>query len=394
MKNKHRTKGIAGAKRFVFVFAILIALSSIPASPGVFATDTQSSGSTADDLRNNLSDVQNQLGQAQGEYDAAVKELKGLDASIKTLEGQIQDTQNEIDTLQGQIDENNALLQSLLEQIVALEAEITDQNSQLNQRLRVMYETGDQSILSVLLNSESFVDFLSNIEMVQRIHESDKAFLAELQAKLDDIEAKKAEADQIKETLDAQNTALHEKQDKQNADKASLAAAQKRAQAIRDQAAADVDRLEKESVKIKNELANMTSQWGDYAGGKMAWPVIGPITSPFGMRIHPITGQYTMHTGIDIGVSSGTPVHAAADGIVYFAGWNTGGYGNLVMLDNGSGIVTMYAHNSSFAVSKGQVVSRGDVIAYSGSTGNSTGPHVHFEVRVNGVPENPMNWLG
>jgi len=394
MKSKHRIYGITGAKRFVFTVAVLLALTSLPLSSGVYAADTPSSGTTADDLKNNLSDVQDQLSTAQGEYDSAVKELKGLDASIKTLEGQIKDTQNDIDALQVQIDENNALLQSLLEQIVTLEAEITDQNSQLNKRLRVMYETGDQSILSVLLSSESFVDFLSNIEMVQRIHESDKAFLAELQTKLDDIEAKKAEAEQIQATLDTQNTELHDKQDKQNADKASLAAAQKRVQSIKDQAAADVDRLEKESVKIKNELANMTSQWGDYAGGQMAWPVIGPITSPFGMRIHPITGQYTMHTGIDIGVSSGTPVHAAADGIVYFAGWNTGGYGNLVMIDNGSGIVTMYAHNSSFAVSKGQVVSRGDVIAYSGSTGNSTGPHVHFEVRVNGVPQNPMNWLG
>jgi len=101
-----------------------------------------------------------------------------------------------------------------------------------------------------------------------------------------------------------------------------------------------------------------------------------------------------MHTGIDIGARSGTPIHAAADGIVYFAGWNSGGYGNLVMIDNGSGIVTMYAHCSGFAISKGTVVHRGDIVAYVGSTGSSTGPHLHFEVRVNGAHQNPRGWLG
>jgi len=386
-----------------FAAALLMALSMIVTMPGVYAEDTSgsssSSSSTIDGLKDDLSNVRNNLDQAKGEYDAAVKELKDLQTKISALETQIEEKQGEIDVTQGQIDENDALLETLRQQIEELDNEITDQNSALNQRLRVMYETDDQSMLSVLLGSDSFVDFLTNLDMVQRIHQSDKDFLEELQGKLDDVESKRDQAVAIEATLTQQRADLQSQKDQLDSDKAALASAQSRVKEIRDNAAAEVKRLEEESNRIQQELSKMTSQWGDYEGGAMAWPVRGPITSPFGMRIHPITGQYIMHTGIDIGVATGTPVHAAADGIVYYAQWNTGGYGNLVMIDNGvdangNTIVTMYAHNSSFAVSKGSVVKRGDIIAYAGSTGNSTGPHVHFEVRVNGTPVNPMNWLG
>ena len=349
---------------------------------------------TADDLRSNIENVNGQLDQAKNEYDAAVAELKSLEERIAVLEVQIKDKEEEIEDLQGQIDENRAIILELTQQIVELDAEVFDQNSVLNKRLRVMYMTDDESMLAVLLGSESFVDFLSNIEMVRKIHESDKAFLAELEEKLDELERKRAEVLRIEGMLKEQQEELQTQKDQLDADKAALAAAKQRVKEIRDAAAADIDRLEAESNKLKAELANMISQWGDYFGGAMAWPVLGPITSEFGMRYHPITGRYVMHNGLDIGVPYGTAVHAGAPGIVYFAGWNGGGYGYLVILDNGSGITTMYAHNSSIAVSKGQVVARGDVIAYAGSTGNSTGPHVHFEVRKSGAPDNPRNWLG
>ena len=124
----------------------------------------------------------------------------------------------------------------------------------------------------------------------------------------------------------------------------------------------------------------------------MAWPVSGPITSPFGYRFHPIYGRKIFHSGIDIGVDEGTPVHAADSGVVVEADW-IDGYGNAVIIDHGNGMSTLYGHNSELAVSAGQTVSKGQVIAYAGSTGNSTGPHVHFEVRVNGDPVNPLNYL-
>jgi murein DD-endopeptidase MepM/ murein hydrolase activator NlpD len=126
----------------------------------------------------------------------------------------------------------------------------------------------------------------------------------------------------------------------------------------------------------------------------MGWPVNGRVTSEFGWRVHPISHARSLHAGIDIAAPTGAPVYAAADGVVVKSqsGWN-GGYGNVVIVDHGSGIMTLYGHNSSLASSYGQEVKRGDVIAYVGNTGNSTGPHCHFEVRVNGVPQNPRGWL-
>ena len=347
-----------------------------------------------DELRNNIEDVNGQLDQAKNDYDAAVAELKSLEERIAALEAQIKEKEEEIEELQAQINANSDIIFELTQQIIDLDQEVFDQNSELNKRLRMMYMTDDESMLAVLLGSENFVDFLSNIEMVRKIHESDKAFLADLEAKLDELEKKREEVRKIEEELKVQQDELETQKEQLDADKAALAAAKQRVKEIRDKAAADIDRLEAESNRLKAELANMISQWGDYFGGAMAWPVLGPITSEFGMRIHPITGRWAMHNGIDIGVPYGTAVHAGAPGIVYFAGWNGGGYGNLVILDNGSGITTFYAHNQSIAVYKGQVVARGDVIAYAGSTGNSNGPHVHFEVRVKGVPDNPRNWLG
>ena len=124
----------------------------------------------------------------------------------------------------------------------------------------------------------------------------------------------------------------------------------------------------------------------------MSWPCNGPITSPFGYRVHPIFGTTIYHSGIDIGVDYGTPIHAADSGTVIYAGW-IDGYGNTVIIDHGNNITTLYGHNSSLAVSDGQSVSKGTVIAYAGSTGNSTGPHCHFEVQVGGSAVDPMGYL-
>ena len=131
-----------------------------------------------------------------------------------------------------------------------------------------------------------------------------------------------------------------------------------------------------------------------YAGGVMIWPTLksGYITSPFGNRMHPIQGIVKAHHGIDISGAIGTPAFAAADGVVIYSGW-MGGYGYAVVIDHGNGMSTLYAHNSEVAVSEGQDVGKGQVVAYAGSTGNSTGPHVHFEVRISGDPVDPMGYL-
>ena len=399
--------------------ALLITLSTLLSMPGVYAEDTETpapeapaaeasaaeapsstdKSATVNDLKNNLSNVRGELDTAKDQYESAVKELKDLEAKIAVLEEQIAVKEEEIAVKQGEIEENDALLAALRARIAELDIEISDHNSALNKRLRVMYQTSDNSMLAVLLGSDSFVDFLTNLEMVRRIHESDKAFMEELEIKLNEVELKRDQAQEVERTLESQRAELQQQKDQLDADQATLAGARQRVKEIRDKAAEDIRRLEEESKRIQQELLNMTSQWGDYHGGAMAWPAIGPVTSPYGWRIHPLTGRSTLHAGLDIGTPYGTPIHAGNDGVVYFSGWNSGGYGYLVMIDhgvdaNGNMIVTLYAHNQSLAVGVGSIVARGDIIAYAGSTGNSTGPHCHFEVRVNGAPTNPMGWLG
>lgn len=152
--------------------------------------------------------------------------------------------------------------------------------------------------------------------------------------------------------------------------------------------------IQKEKYEeLQRYIARSISRTRIYRSGRLLWPTTSSIiTSYFGYRVHPIWGTTRFHSGIDIGAGYGKPIYAAADGVVIFAGWYYG-YGYTVVIDHGSGITTLYAHCSSLNVYKGQYVTRGQVIARVGSTGNSTGPHLHFEVQINGQPVNPLNYL-
>ncbi|MBR4151236.1 MAG: peptidoglycan DD-metalloendopeptidase family protein, partial [Firmicutes bacterium] len=193
---------------------------------------------------------------------------------------------------------------------------------------------------------------------------------------------------------------LLELQDEAEKKKASLeadqiAAAQKREQVQQSNKdlEAQIDAMKKEADALSAQIKLLQSSRA-YVGGKMLWPSQSStrVTSPFGNRLHPILKVYKLHTGIDIGAPNGTNILAANDGTVISAGYNNS-YGYMVMLDHGGGIVTLYAHCSKLLVSKGDAVARGQVIALVGSTGMSTGPHLHFEVRINGVYKNPLEYV-
>jgi murein DD-endopeptidase MepM/ murein hydrolase activator NlpD len=291
------------------------------------------------------------------------------------------------------IEDNDRRIVGIERDISLLEEDVCAQNSDLMERLRLMYMAGDSNALDVLLNSADIVDFLSNRDMIQKIHAYDVMTLEELNRKLDLVEEKKAELVDVKIALERQLADAKQKKADLDGDRKELAAAQSRARAEAAEALEDLEEMEAASKSIEKELKKLESQ-GTYGGGKMGWPVSGSVSSEFGWRVHPISHARRIHEGIDISAPTGTPVRAASDGVVVKAsnGWN-GGYGNIVVIDHGSGIMTLYGHNASLASSVGQAVKRGDVVAYVGSTGNSTGPHCHFEVRVNGVAQNPRGWL-
>ncbi|MDR1042503.1 MAG: peptidoglycan DD-metalloendopeptidase family protein [Clostridiales Family XIII bacterium] len=345
------------------------------------------------ELEGKLKDAKRDAKDAKSDYREKKDEEASLGKKIQALTASIRKTEKELKAVENDIKENDDKITAIEGDIQRLDAEVGTQNSDLMDRLRTMYSAGESSILEVLLASENIIDFLTNLDMIQRIHAYDIEVLDELNRKLGLVESKKAELVEVKAALDEQRRVEKEKKAGLAKDKKELIATQAKARAEAAEALDDLEELEAASKSIEAELKKLKSRVS-YGGGKMGWPVNGAVSSGFGSRIHPISGSRRMHTGIDISAPTGTPVHAASDGVVVKSanGWN-GGYGNIVIIDHGSGITTLYGHNSSLAAAVGATVKRGDVIAYVGSTGNSTGPHCHFEVRVNGTPQNPMGWL-
>ncbi len=320
----------------------------------------------------NKADKQQELDQINKQKSDVKDDMAALTSSIKEQQAEVDKLEKSMDQKQNEID----AAQADIEQTIR---DIEKQQEGLNQRLRNMYKNGSVGYLDVLLGSNSVSEFLTNLELIQRIYRGDEKTLRTLEKQHDELEQKKAALKVEKESLNQQKAEAEEKQTALQADKEALQA--------------KLDELNAEAEAISDEIAAMQNPQKVYKGGQFMWPTTSTyITSPFGFRIHPVTGVYTGHTGVDIGVGMGSPVYAAADGTVIVASWY-GGYGYAVVIDHGSGISTLYGHNSSLNVSVGQNVSRGQVIASSGSTGVSTGPHLHFEVRINGQYVDPMQYF-
>ncbi|MDR0852927.1 MAG: peptidoglycan DD-metalloendopeptidase family protein [Clostridiales Family XIII bacterium] len=384
MSNKTKKLTVMNMRIGAVLIAFVFAFSFIAAVPVYGERD--------------LGTVNDEIKDAKDEYESLKKEEEELKARIGTLETKVSETESAIRETDAQIGEYNAKIEQISIEVEKMEKKVDDQNSDLNKRLRIMYESGDNSIIGVLLGSENIVDFLANLEMIKKIHKSDEDLLDELSRILDEVQAKKDEMVQIEQMLEVQKNEQVNRKASLEVDKVELAAAQAKVHELKLDALEDLTNLQAESARIQASLAGRDAGFV-YGNGVLSMPCNGPITSEFGWRTNPTGSGSQLHAGMDIAVPTGTPIYAAADGVVISAGWNSGGYGNLVRLSNGNlpdgrgELVTCYAHNSSVAVSDGQRVTRGQVIAYAGSTGDSTGPHCHFEVRINGVPQNPRAWL-
>lgn len=340
------------------------------------------------DVREKIEQKEQQLEKGEAKEEKLQDRIDDLEASIKSTESQLKKINKEIDAIENKI----AKLQKKMDQI---QTDIDRQQEALNARLRVMYKNGDAGLIQVLLGSVDVSDFMSNLKMVKDIYENDINLLKEIEDKYNEIEKKKVEQDDLNSKLKSHKEEQVSKQKILEADKAEVAKAKAKVEKQNSELHEDLDKLNEEANRLTDEILNLQGG-GDYHGsGEFTWPFPGytRISSEFGYRVHPITGKKKFHSGLDMAGPSGSPIVAAEDGTVISAGWNDGGYGNMVMIDHGGGIVSVYAHNSSLSVSSGQKVKRGQTIAACGSTGLSTGPHLHFEVRVNGTCKNPRNWL-
>lgn len=353
--------------------------------------------STADDKRAELNDVKQQMAdmqarkeEAKRKADSANAQLSEIMDNLNELQAQANGLQAKSDVLQDKINKNQAELEKKQQEV--------DQRMVIyRKRLRDIYINGQINYLDVLLGAKDFSDFSSRMYLLQKIISSDLAMLDQLRRDAEEINTRKQQlAAEMKEIKTTQ-AELEAKKAKVNKLREERAQVLYKAQEEEASSQAEYDRLLAISENIAAMLRNMESSGGGaQAGrggtGRFMWPCSGPITSYYGWRTHPIFGTTKYHSGMDIAVDTGTPIQAADSGTVVYSGW-LGGYGNCVMIDHGGGLVTLYGHNSALNVSEGQYVNKGTVIAYAGSTGYSTGPHCHFEVRLHGELTEPLNYL-
>lgn len=373
----------------VFVYFIAAAV----AGTVLFAPFSSAGSSDVDDLKDQLQDLNDQKGNLNSDLKDGRARAAQLASEIKALENRIYTTQGEINSLQRNINETKTRISEALAQLELLQSDLDKQNEDLNARLRSMYKSGEVGMLSVLLGSSSMSEFMTNMDMVERIYDADAELLASIQSRYDAVDEHKAKLQGLKDQLLAQQKTAEEKKAALESDRSAVSSKKKEVDSDNALLEAQIDAINKEASALSAKILSLQSSKA-YIGGSMCWPSQAStrVTSPFGIRNHPILKRPKMHTGIDIGAAGGTNILAANGGTVIIAGWNNS-YGYMVMIDHGGGIVTLYAHSSKLLVKKGDVVGRGQAIALIGSTGMSTGNHLHFEVRVNGVYQDPLNYV-
>lgn len=346
-----------------------------------------------DNDQKKLNQVNSAIKQTQQKLNQNKKEQRNVSLQIKELDAKIDKTEQEIGELSYQMSITQDKINKAKKELLEAEKNIEDKNDILNARLRVMYKNGNIGYAEVLLDSESIVDLLSKLDMVKRIFKQDMSLLGYMKEQREEINTKKKSLESHKSSLDRMMRNIEAKQKELEVSRGEMNRLKDKLQKDSKALEAQIDELNTYADKISAEIRRKQSG-GKYTGGKLTWPAPGytRITSPYGYRIHPILKRKKLHTGIDIGVPAGKSIVAAGDGTVIHANW-LGGYGKVVMIDHGGGIVTLYAHNSKLIVKDGAKVKKGDLIAKSGSTGMSTGPHLHFEVRKNGKYTDPIPWV-
>lgn len=372
------------------IFNVVLVLTICIISSRVFAEGLDELLNKQNEIKTQQNEATTQLEGVKEELSNNLQQIQELNTNISKYEEEISGLDNQVITLQNSITE--------IEKKLGIAQENYDKQKQaLEERVVAMYEAGNTTYLDFILSSKGITDFISNYYLISEIANYDTQLLDNIEKEKNTIETSRNALDQQKKeynTIKAnkEKTAIILENTKtiKNTYVSQLTEQERQIQDQIDLYQSQINEIESEIMKIT--MANMDST---YIGGIMAWPVPGytRITSSFGMRTHPITGIYKLHTGVDIaGAPVGADFVAANDGVVVKAEYNSA-YGKMVMIDHGGGISTLYAHGSEIVVQLGQTVKKGEVVLKVGSTGYSTGPHAHFEVRQNGTPVDPMPYI-
>ena len=373
--------------KYIIATLIVIILSGICICS--YAEDISDLQGQSNEIVQQLNDTNNRLQAVQEEISANMQQLQELDSQMAQSQEQINKINVQVDELLLQITENE-------EKLTKTQQEYDDIQGLLDARLIQMYETPQLGLLQVLFEAKSISEFLSTYYAMKELAEYDKELLGTVKKQKQEIETtkkileeKKVQVIESKQIQQKKTQVLANTKTMREYYMSKLSTEEQQLQAQIDEYNLQVATIEAE---IKLLALNTIS--GDYIGGAMMWPIPGytRVTSQYGMRVHPITGAYKLHNGVDVGAPTGASFVAAANGIVTKATYNIS-YGNMVIIDHGGGVQTLYAHGSEIIAQLGQTVSTGDEVLKVGSTGYSTGPHAHFEIRVNGQTVNPLNFL-
>ncbi|MCI5836862.1 MAG: peptidoglycan DD-metalloendopeptidase family protein [Veillonellaceae bacterium] len=357
----------------------------------------QAEQAVADDLSDQLAEVQSQMQEQQRRKELAEMEIGSVSEVLRSIQAELDVALAELRQIEAELSAVTAKIQVTEQELAEAQARLERREAVMNKRLRDIYMHGKLNYLEVIMGAKSFGDFVNRLEFLKRIVSADLRLIEEIRKEREVILAKKQVLEEQRLELARLQQQAQAKKDMVEEKKEEQLIVLNRLQYEKSLAEESYNELQATSQAIEERIrarqnAGTSAGQATQGTGVFMWPVQGPITSPFGYRIHPIFGTQIYHSGIDIGVDSGTPVAAADSGVVVDADW-LGGYGYAVIIDHGNGLSTLYAHNSELIVSPGQSVQKGQTIAYSGSTGYSTGPHVHFEVRVNGSPVEPLDYL-
>jgi murein DD-endopeptidase MepM/ murein hydrolase activator NlpD len=359
-----------------------------------------------------LSALHARIAAAQQRAQELSTQIDSVSSQIHRLEGQVGDVSARLATLeadlalhQRKLDRLTALFRVETKRYLFLRRQYALALARLNARLVEVYEQGNVDSVDVILGANSLSDVVDGLDYINQVGAADERIATSVGRAKGAARAAREATRRLRRVVVAETRAVRARTVQVRAVRDELVSSRRELVSARSDkrvSLAKVRASEREEVSEAQALEQVSAALGaqiqaaqsassysppsSHSASGFIWPVNGPVTSPFGMR----WGR--MHTGIDIGVSYGTPIHAAASGQVIYAGWMDG-YGNLVFVDHGRGISTGYAHQSSIAVSNGQTVTQGQVIGYVGCTGHCFGPHLHFEVRVNGAPVDPLGYL-
>jgi murein DD-endopeptidase MepM/ murein hydrolase activator NlpD len=399
-------------RRSLLVLLVMAPLALWAALPLVSSASPQASVSS---LQDRIDKKQSQLDQVNGRAQVLSTDISGLTQRIDRLQGTITTLQRREDAIQSDLDAKRAQLQRTQDELRRVRARLVELRARLRRaravladRLVELYKSDQPDIVSVVLDANGFADLLENGAYLQRIGQQDRAIItavrdakAEMDAAARRLGTLERRQQRITMEITARRNAVARVRLDVQGKRDAIDSVRNRKQQLLGSVRAtahdiheDIKGMQAQQAKIEAQIRSAQGFGSIPAGpirggGRFIWPVNGPITSPFCER----RAWEACHPGIDIGVPSGTPIRAAGSGTVVIAGW-VSGYGNYTCIDHGGGFSTCYGHQSSIRVSVGQHVTQGEIIGLTGCTGLCFGPHLHFEVRINGAVTNPINYLG